>query len=61
MGKFVVEAVRNIYLQTTIVADSYEQACEIADNELITDDFNEVGGQFYIDTVYSTEPFKEEK
>lgn len=52
MPKFVVEAVRNIYLECVIEADSIDEAQEIAEKKLILDDFNEVGGQFYIDSVH---------
>lgn len=46
MPTYTVGAVKRIYLRTTIEADSMEEAHKIADEELITDDFEETGTDF---------------
>ena len=46
MSKYTVEAIKRIYLRTTIEADSLGEAHKIADEELITDDFEETGTDF---------------
>jgi len=51
MSKYTVEAVRRIHLRATIEADNYGEACRIADEEMITDDFEEIGGDFTLTYV----------
>ena len=51
MTKYTVEAVRRIHLRATIEADTYAEACQIADEEMITDDFEEIGGDFTLTFV----------
>jgi hypothetical protein len=46
MGTYTVEAVRRVILRTTVEAEDREAALKIADEELITDDFEEIGGDF---------------
>lgn len=46
MATYTVEAIKRIYLRTTIEADSMEEAYKIADEELITDDFEETNTDF---------------
>lgn len=46
MATYTVEAVRRIYLRTTVEADTLEEAQRIADQDLITDDFEEIGTDF---------------
>lgn len=43
-----IEAVKIIRLETTVTADTAEEAHRIADQDLITDDFREVGTEFAI-------------
>jgi hypothetical protein len=46
MQTYTIEATKRIYLRTTIEADSLEEAHKIADEELITDDFEEINTDF---------------
>jgi hypothetical protein len=46
MPIYEVGAVKRIYLRATIEADSREEAYKIADEELITDDFDETNVDF---------------
>ena len=46
MTKYTVEAVKRIYLRTTIEADTPEEARRIADEDLIVDDFEEINTDF---------------
>lgn len=46
--EWTIDAVKIIRLRTTIVAETPEEAHRIADEELITDDFEEVGAEFAI-------------
>ena len=48
METYTVEATKRIRLQTTIQANSLDEAQKIADEELITDDFEEIGTDFTI-------------
>lgn len=45
MATFTMEATKRIYLRTTIEAETLEEAQKIAD-ELIVDDFEEIGTDF---------------
>lgn len=45
MATFTMEATKRIYLRTTIEAETLEEAQKIA-NELIVDDFEEIGTDF---------------
>ena len=45
--KFTIEATKRVYLRTHIEADSVLEAHKIAD-ELITDDFEEIGTDFQL-------------
>jgi len=51
MGTYTVEATKRIFLTTTIEAESLEEAERIADQELITDDFEEKNTDFRITEV----------
>lgn len=46
MATYTFEAVKRIYLQATVEADTREEAFEIADKEFIIDDFEETGTDF---------------
>lgn len=51
MEKYTIEAVKRIYLSTTIEAESREEAHRIADEELIVPDFEETGTDFTLTFV----------
>ena len=51
MPKFTVYATVSYDLEAEIEADSLEQAQEIADKDLITDDFEQVTGEFTLGEV----------
>jgi hypothetical protein len=46
MAIYTVEAIKRVHLSTTVEADSLEEAQRLADEELIVDDFDEVGTDF---------------
>ena len=46
MPTYEVGAIKRIHLRVTIEADSREEAYKIADEELITDDFEETNTYF---------------
>ncbi len=48
MQTYTIEATKRIFLQTTIQANSLDEAQKIADEELITPDFEEIGTDFTI-------------
>lgn len=51
MPKFTVYATVTYDLETEIEADSLEQAQEIADKDLITDDYEQVTGEFTLGEI----------
>jgi hypothetical protein len=51
MPKFTVYATITIHLETEIEADTYEEAYEYADNELISGDFEAVNQEFKLEAV----------
>lgn len=46
MATYTFEAVKRIYLRTTVEAETREEAFQIADKEFIIDDFEETGTDF---------------
>lgn len=55
MPKYLVSAVKTIYLETVIEAENEYHAEAIADQELITDDFREVSTNFMLDPIMELE------
>ena len=51
MATFHVSAVKRIYLDTTVEAETREEAVRIADEDLITEDFEETGTDFTLTHV----------
>ena len=51
MPTYTVRAIRRVLLRTTIEAGTLEEAQQIADEELITDDFEEIGSDFTLTTI----------
>lgn len=51
MPTYVVKAIKEIRLVTTVEADTKEEAERLADVELITDDFVETGTSFTLMSV----------
>ena len=51
MATFHVSAVKRIYLDTTVEAETREEAVRIAENELTTDDFEETNTDFTLTHV----------
>lgn len=51
MATYRVSAVKRLYLETTVEADSYEEAMRIADSDLIIDDFETVNVDFTLTHV----------
>lgn len=51
MPTYTIDAVRRVRLRATIEADTLEEARRIADEELITPDFEEVGGDFALISI----------
>ena len=58
MPKFTVYATLITQLETEIEADTYEEAYQIADYELITGDFEAVDNEFKLELVIEKEEAK---
>lgn len=58
MPKFTVYATTTTQLATEIKADTYEEAYQIADYELITGDFEALNTDFHLDLVIEREETK---
>jgi hypothetical protein len=51
VAAYTVEAIRRVRLRTTVEAETWQEAHRIADEELITPDFEEVGGDFTLTNI----------
>jgi hypothetical protein len=51
MPTYTVDAIKRVRLRTTVEADTRDEAYRIADEELMTDDFEEIGQDFALTNI----------